>query len=235
MLNRRDLLISAAGTAATLFLNHRTYAQAGAGFKLPALPYAYDALEPHIDAETMTIHHTKHHQTYIDRLNATLSPAASEWLSRPIEDLVANYNKLPEQIRTAVRNNGGGHLNHSLFWTMMAPAGTGGAPTGKLLDAIKSSFGGIDGFQKEFLAKATGQFGSGWAWLIVGADKPLAVVGTANQDNPISDGKKAILGIDVWEHAYYLKFRNQRPAYVEAWFKVINWNRVAELYAQSGK
>lgn len=203
-------------------------------FTLPKLPYAYDALEPVIDAETMMIHHTRHHQAYIDNLNKALAQAAPEWLHKDITDIVRNYAQLPENIRTAVRNNGGGHLNHSWFWLMMAkPRST--APKGELLRAIEASFGSLDGFKKEFLAAALGRFGSGWAWLLVGKEKPLAITSTANQDNPITDGHTVLLGCDVWEHAYYLKYRNARGKYVEAWFDVINWDDVAERFAKAGK
>jgi Fe-Mn family superoxide dismutase len=234
MLTRRDLLRSAAGTAAALAVPGLARAQP-AGFTLPPLPYPNDALEPSVDAKTMEIHHDRHHAAYIANLNKALSEKAPDWLKKPIEEVVANFMKLPEEIRTAVRNNGGGHYNHSLFWTMMAKPGTGGEPKGELLKALDDSFGGVDGFKKEFQAKAVGQFGSGWAWLVVGKEKPLAVVPSANQDNPLMAGIKPLLGIDVWEHAYYLKYQNARPKYVEAWFNVVNWNRVAELYAAARK
>ncbi|MFO0822071.1 MAG: superoxide dismutase [Gemmataceae bacterium] len=195
------------------------------------MPYAVDALEPSIDAETMTIHHTKHHQAYVDNLNKALG-GQPEWLSKPIEEVVANYKKLPEAIQTAVRNNGGGHLNHSWFWKMMAKPGTGGEPKGELLKAIEASFGTLDGFKKEFTNAGLTQFGSGWAWLVVGKEKPLAIAKSANQDSPLMDGGKVLLGCDVWEHAYYLKYRNLRAKYLEAWFAVVNWNFVAELFAK---
>ena len=229
MMTRREMLRAAAGGAAALTLPAFAPAQEkAAGFTLPKLPYAYDALEPVIDAETMTIHHTKHHQAYVDNLNKALG-AAPEWLTKPIAEVVMNYKKLPEAIQPAVRNNGGGHLNHSWFWQMMTKPGST-APKGELLKALEASFGGLDGFKKEFTTAATTQFGSGWAWLVVGKDKPLAVVKTANQDNPITDGAKVLLGVDVWEHAYYLKYKNARPKYVEEWFKVVNWDTVAGLY-----
>ncbi len=233
MLSRRSVLWSVAGAAAALALPKTLRAQATTGFVLPALPYAYDALEPFIDKETMVLHHTKHHQAYIDKLNAALALGAPDWLKKPIEVVVANYRSLPESLQTAVRNQGGGHLNHSLFWTMMAKPGTGGKPSEALQSALDESFGGIPAFQQEFTTKATGVFGSGWAWLVRGQEKPLALVTSANQDNPVSDGGVPLLGIDVWEHAYYLKYRNLRPAYVEAWFHVLNWNRVNELYEKS--
>jgi superoxide dismutase, Fe-Mn family len=236
MWTRRDWMVSAAGGVAALACPQWVQAQDKAtGFTLPKLPYAYDALEPYIDAETMMIHHTKHHQAYIDKLNAALAQAAPDWLNKPIEEIVANYKSLPESVQGAARNQGGGHYNHSLFWTMMTKPGTGKSPSGELLKAITTSFGDVAGLQKELLAKATGQFGSGWAWLVRGKDKPLAVVSSANQDNPLTDGMHPLLGVDVWEHAYYLKYRNQRPAYVEAWFNLIHWDRVAELYALAGK
>ena len=236
MLTRRDLLRATAGAAAALALPAVALAEdkKAAGFTLPKLPYPYEALEPVIDAETMTIHHTKHHQAYVDNLNKALA-AAPEWLGKPIEEVVANVAKLPKEIQTAVRNNGGGHLNHTWFWSMMAKPGTGGEPKGELAKALDASFGGADGFKKAFTAAATSRFGSGWAWLVVGKDKPLAVVSTPNQDNPLMTGGKAVLGIDVWEHAYYLKYKNARPKYVEAWFGVVNWNTVSDLYAAAAK
>jgi Fe-Mn family superoxide dismutase len=234
MLTRRELLRTAAGAAAALAVPGLARAQQP-GFTLPPLPYPNDALEPHIDARTMEIHHDRHHAAYIANLNKALGEKAPDWLKKPIEEVVANVTKLPEEIRTAVRNNGGGHYNHSLFWTMMAKPGTGGEPKGELLKALTDSFGGLDGFKKEFQAKAAGQFGSGWAWLVIGKEKPLAVVGAANQDNPLMVGVKPVLGVDVWEHAYYLKYQYARPKYVEAWFNVVNWNRAAELYAAAKK
>jgi Fe-Mn family superoxide dismutase len=228
------MLRAAAGGAASLTLPIFARAQEkAAGFALPKLPYSADALEPVIDAETMTIHHTTHHQPYVDNLNKALAKAP-EWLSKPIEEVVRNYKSLPEDIRTAVRNNGGGHLNHTLFWAMMTkPNST--QPKGELLKALEASFGGPDGFKKEFTAAATSQFGSGWAWLVPGKEKPLAVTKTPNQDSPVMDGQKVLLGIDVWEHAYYLKYKNARPKYVEAWFSVINWDTVADLFDKSKK
>jgi Fe-Mn family superoxide dismutase len=234
MLTRREMLRATAAGAAALAVPGFTTAADNKGFTLPKLPYAYDALEPVIDTETMTIHHTKHHQAYVDNLNKALA-AAPDWLSKPIEEVVANYKQLPEAIQTAVRNNGGGHLNHTWFWTMMAKPGTGGAPKGELAKAIDASFGGLDGFKKAFAAAGAGRFGSGWAWLVVGKEKPLAVVSSANQDNPITDGQAAVLGIDVWEHAYYLKYKNARPKYIEAWFGVVNWDTVADRFAKAKK
>ena len=235
MLTRRELLRATVGAAAVLTVPGLSIAQEKSkGFTLPKLPYPNDALEPHIDAETMMIHHDKHHQTYVDNLNKALG-AAPEWLTKPIEEVVANIAKLPKEIQGAVRNNGGGHLNHSWFWTMMAKPGTGGEPNADVKKALDDSFGGMDGFKKAFTTAATGRFGSGWAWLVVGKDKPLAVVSSPNQDNPVMDGGKPVLGIDVWEHAYYLKYKNVRAKYVEAWFNVVNWNTVNDMYATATK
>ena len=191
--------------------------------QLPSLPYAFDALEPHIDAQTMQIHHGKHHQAYINNLNAALE-AHPDLQAKSVEDLIKDLNALPEAIRTAVRNNGGGHANHSLFWTLMAP-NAGGAPTGKAADAINGAFGSFDSFKEQFGKAATTRFGSGWAWLVSSSGK-LAIESTANQDSPIMEGKKPILGLDVWEHAYYLKYQNRRPDYVAAFWNVVNWNTV---------
>jgi len=196
-------------------------------YKLPELNYSYDALEPFIDARTMEIHYTKHHQTYIDNLNKALE-GRDEFKDMPIEDLIASLNTLPEEIKTPVRNNGGGHLNHTMFWQMMAP-NAGGEPKGELAEKINETFGGFDKFKEEFKKAALGRFGSGWAWLVVDNGK-LKIVSTPNQDNPITDGLKPILGIDVWEHAYYLKYQNRRADYIDAWFNVINWEKVFEFY-----
>jgi Fe-Mn family superoxide dismutase len=191
--------------------------------QLPSLPYAFEALEPHIDAQTMQIHHGKHHQAYINNLNAALE-AHPDLQSKSVEDLIKDLNALPEAIRTAVRNNGGGHANHSLFWTLMAP-NAGGAPTGKAADAINGAFGSFDTFKEQFAKAATTRFGSGWAWLVSSSGK-LAIESTANQDSPIMEGKKPILGLDVWEHAYYLKYQNRRPDYIGAFWNVVNWETV---------
>jgi Fe-Mn family superoxide dismutase len=191
--------------------------------QLPSLPYAFDALEPHIDAQTMQIHHGKHHQAYINNLNAALE-AHPDLQSKSVEDLIKDLNALPEAIRTAVRNNGGGHANHSLFWTLMAP-NAGGAPTGKAADAITGAFGSFDSFKEQFTKAATTRFGSGWAWLVSSSGK-LAIESTANQDSPIMEGKTPILGLDVWEHAYYLKYQNRRPDYIAAFWNVVNWQTV---------
>jgi Fe-Mn family superoxide dismutase len=195
-------------------------------FTLPALPYAYDALEPHIDARTMEIHHTKHHQAYVNNLNAALEKAP-QLEGKSLDDLMRGINSVPEAVRTAVRNNGGGHWNHSQFWEWMAPK-RGGEPTGRLADAIKSSFGDFAKFKEQFAAAAAGRFGSGWAWLIDEGNGKLSITSTPNQDNPLMDGKKALLGLDVWEHAYYLKYQNKRPDYVAAWWNVVNWDAVAK-------
>ena len=187
---------------------------------LPPLPYAFNALEPHIDAKTMEIHHGKHHQAYVTNLNAALDKHP-ELQGKSIEDLLKGINSVPEDIRTAVRNNGGGHANHTMFWEIMGPGG-GGAPTGKVADAINSSFGGFDKLKEEFKKTAVGRFGSGWAWVIDNGGK-LVVESTANQDSPLMDSKKAVFGIDVWEHAYYLNYQNRRPDYIDAWWNVVNW------------
>ena len=196
-------------------------------FKLPQLPYSYDALEPHIDARTMEIHHTKHHAGYTNKLNAALE--GTEFASKPIEEILGNLNAVPEAKRTAVRNNGGGFANHRLFWEIMGP-NAGGQPSGDLADAINSAFGSFAAFKEPFSAAAATRFGSGWAWLIVDGGQ-LSVVSTPNQDTPVMEGKTPILGLDVWEHAYYLNYQNRRPDYIAAFFNVINWSKIAELYA----
>ena len=194
-------------------------------FTLPNLPYAFDALEPHIDAKTMEIHHDKHHQAYVNNLNAAIEKAP-ELQGKSLDDLMKNINPGPDAGRTAVRNNGGGHWNHSLFWELMGP-NKGGEPTGKLADAIKSAFGDFAKFKEQFAAAGAGRFGSGWAWLINDGGK-LSITSTPNQDNPLMEGKHALLGLDVWEHAYYLKYQNRRPDYIGAWWNVVNWDKVAE-------
>lgn len=196
-------------------------------YELPALPYAYDALEPHIDARTMEIHHTKHHQAYISKVNAAIEGTDLE--SKTIEALVTDINSVPENIRGAVRNNGGGHANHSLFWTIMKPNG-GGTPSGDLAAAIDAELGGFEKFKEDFSNAAATRFGSGWAWLSVSGGK-LEVSSTPNQDSPLMEGKTPILGLDVWEHAYYLNYQNKRPDYISAFFNVINWDEVASRYA----
>lgn len=197
--------------------------------ELPDLPYGYDALEPHIDAETMRIHHTKHHQGYVNNLNAALEkhPELGE---KTVEQLLSDLDSVPQDIRTAVRNNGGGHANHSLFWPCMAP-GAGGAPSGELAAAVDSAFGSFEAFRESFAKAAATRFGSGWAWLCAGGGGELLITSTANQDNPVSEGLKPILGLDVWEHAYYLNYQNRRPDYVKAWWNVVNWDRVGENFA----
>lgn len=194
---------------------------------LPQLPYDYTALEPHIDARTMEIHHTKHHQAYIDKLNAALDQHP-EIRERSLEDLLKNLEQVPEDIRTVVRNNGGGHLNHSMFWKMMAP-NAGGTPTGEIAEKITNKFGSFDQFKETFVNAGITRFGSGWAWLSLDQSNELQVHSTANQDNPIMEGMKPLLGVDVWEHAYYLNYQNRRPDYLNAWWNVVNWNEVNSL------
>ena len=194
---------------------------------LPPLPYDYNALEPHIDTQTMQIHHDKHHAAYINNLKAALEKH-SDLMNKSVEDLLRNLNSVPEDIRMAVRNNGGGHMNHSMFWQIMGPK-KGGEPSGQLANAIKQAFGDFAGFKNQLKTAAVGRFGSGWAWLINDGGK-LSIMSTANQDNPISEGKSAILGVDVWEHAYYLKYQNRRPDYVDAWWNVVNWDEVAKRF-----
>ena len=196
-------------------------------FELPKLPYAVDALEPHIDAQTMTLHHDKHHQAYVNGLNAALDKHP-ELADKSLEDLLMDLNAIPEDIRTAVRNHGGGTWNHTMFWEIMGP-NAGGNPSGALGQAIESAFGSFDGFKSEFEKAATTRFGSGWAWLVKNGNG-LSVVSTANQDNPMSDGMSPVMGIDVWEHAYYLKYQNRRPEYVSNWWNVVNWDAVAARY-----
>ncbi|HIG31486.1 MAG TPA: superoxide dismutase [Verrucomicrobiales bacterium] len=196
--------------------------------ELPDLPYAKDALEPHVDAQTMEIHHGKHHQTYISKLNGALS-GHPDLESKSVEDLISDLNAVPEAIRGPVRNHGGGHANHSLFWTIMGPGG-GGGPTGALADAINSTFGSLDEYKAKFEAAGATRFGSGWAWLVVNQQKGLEVMSTANQDSPLSEGKTPLLGCDVWEHAYYLKYQNRRPEYLKAFWNVVNWGQVASNY-----
>ncbi|MFC3211720.1 MULTISPECIES: superoxide dismutase [Planomicrobium] len=196
-------------------------------YELPELPYAYDALEPHIDKETMNIHHTKHHNTYVTNVNAALE-GHDDLSSKSVEELISDLNAVPEDIRTAVRNNGGGHANHSLFWQLLTPNGTG-APSGALAEAIDSKFGSFDEFKTKFENAGKTRFGSGWAWLTV-SNGELEVTSTANQDSPLMDGKTPILGVDVWEHAYYLKYQNKRPDYLAAFWNVVNWDEVSKRY-----
>jgi superoxide dismutase, Fe-Mn family len=196
-------------------------------FTLPSLPYDFAALEPHIDAKTMEIHHGKHHQTYVNNLNAAIEKAP-ELASKSLDDLMRNASTLPEAVRTAVRNNGGGHWNHSMFWQIMAPK-AGGEPGGKLGAAIKSAFGDFAKFREQFSAAGVGRFGSGWAWLVNNGGK-LSITSTPNQDNPLMEGQKALMGLDVWEHAYYLKYQNRRPDYISAWWNVVNWKEVEKRF-----
>ncbi len=198
-------------------------------FTLPKLPYEFNALEPHIDARTMEIHHDKHHQAYINNLNAAIEKHA-DLANKSVEDLLKDLNAVPEDIRTAVRNNGGGHWNHSMFWQIMSPKG-GGEPSGGLADAIKKAFGDFKTFKEKLAAAAVGQFGSGWGWLVKDQSGALSVVATPNQDNPMSNGLTPILGIDVWEHAYYLNYQNRRPDYIAAWWNVVNWDEVSKRFA----
>jgi superoxide dismutase, Fe-Mn family len=193
-------------------------------FTLPPLPYPSDALEPHIDKTTMEIHHDKHHGTYVNNLNKALE-SAPEWQDKSIEEILANINTVPESIRMAVRNNGGGHANHSLFWPLLSASG-GGAPKGEIASIITSTFGSFDSFKEKFNAAATGRFGSGWAWLVKDGSGKFEITSTANQDSPLMEGKKPVLGLDVWEHAYYLKYQNRRPEYIAAWWNVVNWDEV---------
>ncbi|HEY8746016.1 MAG TPA: superoxide dismutase [Chloroflexota bacterium] len=200
-------------------------------YEVPALPYDYAALEPHIDEQTMRIHHDKHHVAYVTNLNNALTNSP-ELATLPVEQLIKQLDKVPENVRTAVRNNGGGHANHSFFWKIMGP-NAGGAPSGKLADAINSAFGGVDQFKQQLAAAGVARFGSGWAWLLVDAGGNLKIESTPNQDNPLMDGKTPILGVDVWEHAYYLKYQNRRPDYLAAWWSTVNWEAVAENYAKA--
>jgi Fe-Mn family superoxide dismutase len=199
-------------------------------FEVPPLPYDYEALEPHIDADTMHLHHDKHHQAYVDKVNAALE--GTDLADKPIEEVLKDLNAVPEDKRTAVRNNGGGHYNHSLFWEWMSPDG-GGEPDGDLAAALESTFGSFDDFKAKMKETGVNQFGSGWSWLVHDGSG-LAVVGSANQDNPISQGQTPLLGVDVWEHAYYLKYQNRRPDYIDAWFNTVNWGRVAERFSAAG-
>ena len=195
-------------------------------YEVPPLPYDYAALEPHIDEQTMRLHHDKHHQAYVDKANAAL--AGNEWADRPVDEVLRNLGELPEDKRTVVRNNGGGHYNHTLFWEIMGPDG-GGEPEGALAEAIEQTFGGFDSFKQELSDAAVNRFGSGWGWLVVEGSS-LRVTSTGNQDAPVMEGQTPILGVDVWEHSYYLKYQNRRPDYVAAWWNVVNWPEVARRY-----
>jgi Fe-Mn family superoxide dismutase len=197
-------------------------------FSLGNLPYSYDALEPYIDKQTMEIHHQKHHNAYVTKLNAALE-TSSDWQGKDIDEIIRNLNSVPENIRTAVRNNGGGHYNHTLFWSIMGP-NAGGEPSGDLKSSIQDVFGSFAEFKDEFSNAAATRFGSGWAWLVLDPSGKLAVLSSANQDNPLTDGFKPLMGLDVWEHAYYLKYQNRRPEYIENWWNVVNWSAVADRY-----
>ena len=200
-------------------------------FKLPELGYAYGALEPHIDAQTMEIHHSKHHGAYVNNLNAALEKHAA-FQKKEVEDLLSSLSDLPTEIQTAVRNNGGGHLNHSLFWRWIAPGG-GREPKGRLADAIKSAFNGVDPFKEQFTQAGMTRFGSGWAWLVLDRGGKLKIYSTANQDAPVIEGNKPVLGLDVWEHAYYLKYQNRRADYIKAWWNVANWDAAGQSYEKA--
>ncbi len=199
-------------------------------FELPPLPYDYSALEPHIDAQTMQLHHDKHHQAYVNNLNTALQ-GLSQFDNMSVDDLMRHINEVPENVRTAVRNNGGGHANHSMFWQIMKPNG-GGEPTGALADAIKSTFGSFDQFKTTFNDNGAKRFGSGWTWLVVDQSGKLQAISSANQDSPLMDGLYPVMGNDVWEHAYYLKYQNRRPDYLAAWWNVVNWDEVAKRFQQ---
>ena len=199
-------------------------------YEVPELPYDYDALEPHIDEATMRVHHDKHHQAYVDKANAALE--GTEWESKSVEEVLSDLSSLPDDIQGPVRNNAGGHCNHSIFWTAMSPNG-GGEPSGELAEAIDSAFGSLDDLKTKMKDAGVGRFGSGWSWLVHDGSG-LAVVSTPNQDTPLSDGKSPLLGIDVWEHAYYLKYQNKRPDYIDAFWNVVNWDEVARRYAEAG-
>jgi superoxide dismutase, Fe-Mn family len=238
-LTRRQLLWGAGAGAAALALNPLAPLAARAaedkkpGFTLPPLPYAYDALEPHIDAETMRIHHDKHHAAYVNNLNAALKDQP-DLLKKTIADLLRDIKSVPEKIRQAVINNGGGNANHSLFWEIMGP-NAGGTPTGPLAKAIDDAFGSFDKFQKDLSTKAATQFGSGWGWLVADQNGKLTVINAPNQNSPYMDGKTPLMGVDVWEHAYYLKYKNERPKYIAAWWNVVNWKAVADRHAAALK
>jgi Fe-Mn family superoxide dismutase len=216
----------------TILTSQRTFSfseESTMAHTLPALPYAHNALEPHIDAQTMEIHHGKHHQAYVNNLNAAVEKAP-ELASWDLDKLSRDISKVPESVRAAVRNNGGGHWNHSLFWQVMAPK-AGGEPTGALGAAITKAFGDFAKFREQFQAAGVGRFGSGWAWLVAAKDGAVSIESTPNQDNPLMEGRHAVLGLDVWEHAYYLKYQNRRPDYIGAWWNVVNWGEVAKRYA----
>lgn len=237
-MNRRQVLragvsLASLAVAEKLMVTGIPAAPLKFGYTLPKLPYAFDALEPHIDARTMEIHHDKHHAAYVDNLNKALAVHPELQQKDPVT-LLREINNVPADIRQTVINNGGGHVNHSLFWNMMSPNG-GGKPKGELAKAIDAAFGGFDNFKTQFSDAAMKRFGSGWSWLVVGPDSKLEVISTANQDSPYMSGQMPILGLDVWEHAYYLKYQNRRADYVQAWWNVVNWDFANELYAQARK
>jgi Fe-Mn family superoxide dismutase len=235
-LTRRHFLSRAGAGAATLVLAPLTLRaddKKPDGFTLPKLPYAYDALEPHIDAETMKIHHDRHHQAYVDNLNKALA-GHPDLMKKTIVEILRDVKSVPKDIQTAVINNGGGHANHTMFWEIMGPK-AGGEPSGDVGKAIDKTFGSFDKFKEKLTAAALGRFGSGWAWLVADGKGKLDVISSANQDSPYMDGNTPVLGIDVWEHAYYLKYQNKRADYVKAWWNVVNWKTVAERYAMAGK
>lgn len=230
--NRRRFLGVGVALGGVVSLGRGTHGQAAeSAFMVPPLPYAYDALEPVIDAKTMTIHHDKHHQGYVDKLNAAVASEPS-LAGKTVEQLLADLRAVPEGVRTAVRNNGGGHANHTLYWTEMRAPREHNTPTGQVTDALAATFGSFDTFQERFAAAAAGQFGSGWAWLVKGP-AGLEIVATANQDSPVSQGKQPLLGIDVWEHAYYLSYQNRRPDYIKAWWRVVDWDVVGKRLVTS--
>lgn len=234
--SRRDMLRAGLGAASaaiadSVFVSQVGAAEAPLGYTLPKLPYAFNALEPHIDTKTMEIHHDKHHAAYVDNLNKALAAHPELMKKDPIK-LISEIDDVPADIRQAVINNGGGHVNHSLFWQMMAPK-AGGAPKGEVAKAIEKSFGSLDAFKTQFADAGMKRFGSGWAWLIAAPDGSLSIISSANQDSPYMEGKMPILGLDVWEHAYYLKHQNKRADYVTAWWNVVNWDFVNELYAKA--
>jgi superoxide dismutase, Fe-Mn family len=235
MFTRRDALKMTIGSMTAMIVPETSSAaRIRSGFALPKLPYAYDALEPHIDAKTMEIHHDRHHQASVDGLNAALKDQP-DWLSKPVDEVIQNLSKLPEGIRTTVRNMGGGHYNHTLFWNIMKK--DGGQPTGELLKAIETAFGTLEEFQKAFTDVSLRRFGSGWAWLLPTGEKGLSIVSTANQDSTLMEAKSVvpILGLDVWEHAFYLKYQYRRADYVKAWWNVVNWDAVAANLAATKK
>jgi Fe-Mn family superoxide dismutase len=231
-MNRRDMLKTAGAGAALLVMPRLSLAAEDKLFMLPDLPYKFDALEPHIDAKTMEIHHDKHHAAYVTNLNNAI--ANTDLGNQSIESLCVNIDKVPENIRQAVRNNGGGHANHSMFWTIMGPK-AGGAPGGAIGDAIKNELGGFDAFKEAFNKAGLGRFGSGWAWLSLDKNRKLLVESTPNQDNPLMHGHTPLVGCDVWEHAYYLKYQNRRADYLAAWWNAVNWAAVEERYAAAKK